>query len=70
MSFPIKIQGQIYNISMFINCNCFATKKDKNGVIEEINCISKTIKPCCNKCSLINPNKKASVISTERKTGY
>jgi len=41
-----------------------------NGVIEEINCISKTIKPCCNKCSLINPNKKASVISTERKTGY
>ena len=49
-------QGIVY-IAMAINCHEPMCETTKDNEIKSIQCISKTIKPECDRCSLSNPNK-------------
>jgi hypothetical protein len=61
MSIPFKTEiGRVY-VAMAINCNQYDAKiADGDDGYEYIKCISKTIKPECGSCSLVNPNRLSS----------
>jgi len=49
--------GQIRHIGMFIECEEYRTAIGEDGVIESIECVSRTVKPECKQCSLTNALK-------------
>ena len=62
MSIPMRMSdGSIAYIGMSLNCKEFRTVEGEDGVIEKIECISRTVKPECEECSLINAVKPQRV---------
>ena len=49
--------GRIVYRAMAINCKEYYVESGPVGVVERLECISKTAKPECQMCSLINPVK-------------
>jgi hypothetical protein len=46
--------GLICYISIAIECDEYQVIKGEDGIIERIDCTSKTLKTECEKCSLVN----------------
>ena len=46
--------GQIQYLAMAINCEEYRTEEGEDGIIESIECVSRTVKPECEMCSLMN----------------
>jgi len=57
MSIRFKTKQGIVYIAMAINCHETMCETTEDNEIKSIHCISKTIKPECDRCSLANPNK-------------
>ncbi|GEM_PF-3847326 len=50
-------EGNIFYVGMAINCQQIFVETTDDGYVRELRCISKEIKPECNDCSLVNPNR-------------
>lgn len=46
--------GNIGSVSMPINCREYRTEVGEDGIIENIECISRTVKSECKMCGLMN----------------
>jgi len=57
MSIRFKTEQGIVYVAMAINCHETKCETTDDNEIKSIQCISKTIKPECDRCSLANPNK-------------
>jgi len=55
MCIGVKTKLGVCLMAVSINCNEFAIKTKKDGS-QYIQCTSKTLKPECSSCSILNPN--------------
>jgi len=49
--------GQIVTVATAINCEEYRTEVGEDGIIENIECASRTVKPECKTCGLTNAVK-------------
>ena len=52
--------GNIVYIAMALECDEYHTEVGEDGIIESIECVSRTVKPECKQCSLKNAVKPQS----------
>jgi len=49
--------GNIVTVATAVNCKEYRTEVGEDGIIESIECASRTVKPECKTCGLVNAVK-------------